>query len=182
MLATGKKGGVSVLLVVKADLVQQGLGLFDRFMPPDAENVNGRLDDIFKNRAMGPEIEILEYHTKPGAQFFHLPPAFRHDLAVAASLRGDLLAFDDDAAAIRCFEKIDAAQESALAGTGRADDRYDIALVGFQRNALQNFMRAEALVDVIRFERAGACICHRLTLPIRFLQYRLGYRRNACAP
>src|SRR5690606_3362080 len=142
-----------VFLVVEANLVQQGLGLFNRLLPPDAENMDRRLDDVFKHGAMSPEIEILKHHAKAGAQLFHLPPAFRHRPAVTAGLHGNLFAIDDNPSAIRRLEKIDAAQKGALAGTGRADDRYDVTLVGSQRNTLQNFMRAEALVDIIRLER-----------------------------
>ena len=51
---------------------------------------------------------------------------------------------------VRLLEKVDAAQERALARPARADDADHVARVGLQRHALEHFVVAVALVDVLR--------------------------------
>ncbi|MEY9772944.1 hypothetical protein ABIA14_005285 [Sinorhizobium fredii] len=78
---------------------------------------------------MGPEVEALEHHGEAGPDPFDLPPIGRMSAPLTARLHPDFFAVDDKAAAVGNLKKVDAAEESALAGARRTDQRNHVALL-----------------------------------------------------
>jgi hypothetical protein len=74
------------------------------------------------------------------------PPA--HNGRRPSAGRHQRFAGDVDAPTVDRFEVVEAAQESALARARRADDGDHFALADIQRNALEHFHCAKALVNV----------------------------------
>ncbi|MOA41500.1 hypothetical protein D3C78_1634660 [compost metagenome] len=62
---------------------------------------------------------------------------------------------------MRLLQQVDAAQEGRLARTAGADDADDIACLGRQGHALEHFMAAVALVQVLDFEFVHAVDSHK---------------------
>jgi hypothetical protein len=58
-----------------------------------------------------------------------------------------------DVAAVGRLEKVDAAEEGALAGARGTEDRDHFTLLRFNSHALENLELAEALVNVPRYKR-----------------------------
>jgi hypothetical protein len=73
---------------------------------------------------------------------------------------------DRDSAALRLNQRVDAAQDRGLAGTGRTDDRYGIAPVDGEVDALQHLYRSEGQMHVFQFDEGvlGGWACHLLVL------------------
>ena len=118
------------------------------------------------------------WNTMPssGADALDLARIGRHRIAVAVLPEPDLLAGDDDPPLGRHLEEIDAAQKGALAGSGRADHRYDVALARGHGHALEDFERSEFLVKVVNRNSLGTlhdisladrCAARTLHSPLR---------------
>ena len=82
------------------------------------EKIHLRDHQVLDDRQMSEQIERLEYHP-------HLATGFLYIVA----LRRDLLAIQKDLSARRRLEEIDRPDQCGLSGTGRPDDRYDIAVI-----------------------------------------------------
>ncbi len=76
------------------------------------------------------------------------------DVAIARGPGRDILAADNDLAAIGVVEAGDDAQERALAAAGRPDEGDEFASLGLEADTLQNAVAAIGLVDVAKAERA----------------------------
>jgi hypothetical protein len=75
------------------------------------------------------------------------------EIPVLTLLEGYFLSGDSDSPPTRQFQKVDAAQKRALARTGSANLRHDIAFMRDKRHALEDFKRAEILVEVVDLHR-----------------------------
>lgn len=129
-------------LVSQADLLEQFLAARQCRFFGHAENVDRRFDYVLDHRAMGPEIEGLKHHPKIDAQ--------RIDLAAAgeASSEFDVSPAEPDLAVARFFQEIETPKQRALSRAAASKDAQDIALVGDQRDAADDFKVAEALFKV----------------------------------
>ena len=92
-----------------------------------------------------------------GANPFHLLVIRRYPLTMPVGTHPDSFAVHRHDAGIRRFQQIDAAQEGALAGTGRTKDRNHGAFGYGEGNTLQHFYAAEALVQVFDDQSRGRC-------------------------
>ena len=113
------------------------------------QHMDRRLDDVLQHGHVRPQVEALEHHAELGADAVDLLVVFRRGVAIARGLHLDELAGDEDAAGIGRLQEVDAAEHGALAGAAAAEDGDDIALVGLERDALEHFEVAEALVHVL---------------------------------
>jgi hypothetical protein len=96
-----------------------------------------------------PQVEALEDHAELGADAIDLLVIFRRGVAIARGLHLDELAGDVDAAGIGRLQQVYAAEHGAFAGAATAEDGDDIALVGLERDALEDLEVAETLVHVL---------------------------------
>ncbi len=108
-----------------------------------------RLDDIFQNGHMGPEIEMLKNHSQPAADAVHLSGILRNGLFAPVFLHPDQFAGNKHISRIRRFQKIDAPKQGAFPRTAGADQGNDVAFIGRQGNAFQHLKRAETLVNIL---------------------------------
>src|SRR5262249_62417362 len=68
--------------------------------------------------------------------------------AVRLDAGTERLAFDEDVAAVRPFQIVDAAKKRALARAARADHAHHVAAMHVEGHAAQYFERAEAFMHV----------------------------------
>src|SRR5437763_1466765 len=108
-----------------------------------------RQRDVAERGQMRVEVEGLEDHADV------LAGAVQVDAA-----RRQLDAVDPDHPPGRLLESVDAAQERALAGAGRADDDDDLPGPHAEADALQDLEIAERLVQAIDLEQEGG-VGHR---------------------
>ena len=80
------------------------------------------------NRTLGQEIKLLENHAHTAAKLQKL-------LSLEA---GDHLPVDDDIAGRRMLQKVDAAQQRALAGAAHSDDPENISVVNGQIDIVES--------------------------------------------
>src|SRR5690606_8382190 len=69
---------------------------------------------------------------------------------------GDRPVVDGDAARLRDFEQVDAAQQCALAAAGGADERGDATFADPEVHTLEDVERVKALVDLLERDHAAA--------------------------
>ena len=86
-----------------------------------------RQGDVVVHRAAGEQVEVLEDH----ADFVARLEEF------GGGERGEFLSGDDDAAAVRALQQVDAADEGGFARAALADDAVDFAGGDVQRDAVQ---------------------------------------------
>ena len=79
--------------------------------------------------------------------------AAAHRIRVDAARR-DLVAVDEDAAAVDRLQEVHATQQRRLARAGGADQADDVVLRDIEVDAAQHLYLAERLVDVLEPERA----------------------------
>src|SRR5690606_19157057 len=118
-----------------------------------AENMDRCFDDILKHRHVGPEIEGLEDHTKASADPVYLTPIGRPHPAQAIPFHLQKLAPQANTPGIGDLQKVDAAQEGRFFRAAGPDQGDDVALIGWEGLPLQNFLRAEGLMDI--FDEQG---------------------------
>ena len=82
----------------------------------------------------------------------------------------ELFAIENDPAAVRNFQKVEAAKEGALARAGTADDRDDLAGRRGQRHTPQDRDVAEALVNVLGDQCRAGCRCGNVLASIHPLK------------
>jgi hypothetical protein len=131
LLASGKLARVGVGAVAEADLGEESAGLLNSFRAGNAVNMNGRFDYVAEHRHVVPQIEALKDHGDAAAEALGLMARRRR------AIRYDCEVFftSEDFTAVRHFQEIEAAQKRALPGTGRAHDRYHLALIRDERDA-----------------------------------------------
>ena len=99
---------------------------------------------------MREKVELLEYHAHfaGNAADIVVLDIFR----TTGGFTAQLFAVDGDTAFIDCFQLVEAAQQGALATTGRADNGNNFALIYFQVNALEYFQVIEFFPDIGCFD------------------------------
>ncbi|KPM82573.1 hypothetical protein AOR10_24605, partial [Vibrio alginolyticus] len=152
LLAAGHLGRIGVGAFGQADPLEQRPGVLDGLLLRLAEHMHRCLDDVFQQGHVRPEVEVLEDHGESGTHAYHLFPVGRFT-AVLRLLEADRLAVDDQVALVGLLEQVHAAQKGALAGAGGSDQGDHVALVGLERQPLEDFGIAEALGDVAHFQR-----------------------------
>ena len=140
-------------LVGDANLGQQRFGHLDRFSPALPEHASRRLDNVIEHAHVRPQVEILEDEANLAAQPVDLAIVGSHQFAVARRLELERFTGHQDFPLVRVFQQIDAAQQSRLAGAGRAEDGNHGAIVGSQRNAFEYVQCTVTLVQVADFQR-----------------------------
>lgn len=148
-LAPGQLAGVVVRPVFQAHQVQQGFHflLDGGFVQPLDFQREG---NVAENRAAGQQVEMLEDHADvlPG-----LPQLF-------FTQGGHFLAVHDHLAAGGFFQHVDAPDQGAFAGPGKADDAEDLTFVDGQIDVFQGVQvagrRMIDFVDVLQFYQGGS--------------------------
>ena len=74
------------------------------------------------------------------------------DLALADVASGGVLAMEEDRASVGRLQAGDDPQEGGLTGTGRAEQRHQLAGLDLQADLLERLKRAEALADITDFD------------------------------
>ena len=126
LLSAGELVGVIVFFVGQAHFFQKLSCLGVDFFFVSFLDFNGGVNNIFDDGKMGEKIEVLEY-------------------------QADFSIFDDFAG-VRDFQTGGAAEQGGLAGTRRADDAEDLALVYFQGNVAEHIQSSEAFLYVFHFK------------------------------
>ena len=98
---------------------------------------HGREHYVLDNGLVVEKIEMLEHHSHLSAVDIDI------DLGV-----GDIHALEYNLAGGRILHAVEAAQECALSGAGRADDNNDVALVDSHVDALEDFIVPEVLFQI----------------------------------
>ena len=107
----------------------------------DAAHLARRERHVLEHRHVREQVVRLEDDPDLAPERVHV------DLAVR-----DLLAVDDDAAAVDGLEQVHAAQQRRLAGAGGADQAHDLVLLHGQVDVLQHLRCAEPLDDVVELD------------------------------
>ena len=128
LLAAGELCGIGGGLLFKSDHLQKPQRFLTGFRASDPGDLQ-REGDIPQNAALFQKVEALEDHGD-------LPAHFQKR---GAGKRGNILAVDDDAAGGRTLQKIDAADERALARAGQADNPENFAVLYGEIDVLQRF-------------------------------------------
>ena len=110
-------------------------------------HMNRRLDEVFEDGHVRPQVEALKHHAEFGADAVDLASVGGLGASAAGLAHQDGLAGHGDDAFVGRFQQVDAAQHRALAGTRGAEDRDHVAFARLQRHALEHFERAEAFVQ-----------------------------------
>ena len=153
LLSAGELAGIGVFLALQPHFPEEHPGVLVHLVliPPVEDR---RLGNVFHDRIMRKEVEILKHHPKEGAE------------AVELGLRGvnavphGITAVVKDIAAAGCFQEGSAAQHGRFSGAGGADDRYDIPLLDGERYILQNGKRAEGLLQTADLQQRGGRAAH----------------------
>ena len=134
LLPAGQHVGVGVGLVGQTDALQQlhgflvGLGLLHQ------AQTHGGQRDVLLHRQVGEQVEMLEHHA-------HL---LAHMVNVVV---GDFLAVEDDMAAVRLLQTVQAAQKRGFSAARGADQHNAVALVDGQVHALEHLQAAVVLLQ-----------------------------------
>jgi hypothetical protein len=102
--------------------------------------VEWSLDDVFEDGHVRPEIELLKDHGQLGANALDLAAIGGLVDAPAVFFQHHFLAGHPEAAAVGDFQEVDATQQGALAGTGRAEHRNHFTFVGDEVDSLQHLV------------------------------------------
>src|ERR1700689_4126210 len=141
LLAAGKLRRVGVGLVGKTDLRQKSAAALERLGGRSLLHIDRSFDDVLDRRPVRKQIKALEHHRYLGPD--------RDD---RGSLALDPRSLHQDIAGIITLQAVDAAQDGRLAGSRRADDADDFALLDQGADALEHLDRAKALVDIAELD------------------------------
>src|SRR5438445_2872761 len=146
LLAARQAPWVLVALLRQADFREVLLRRRDRIGPGDALDPDRRLDQVVDHVEMRKQVELLEDHlgTEPD-----LPDL----LAVTGVARVERVGLDGQAVDLdrpdgRLLEKVDTAEQRALAGAGPADQADRLAGVDLERDTAEDVIRAVELLQV----------------------------------
>ena len=135
-----------------------------------------RLGHVSERGLVRPEVVVLEDHADDAADAVDVALAVGHpfpiDLAVA-----EQPSFDEHPAFVVAVEKRHAAQQGALAGTGRADDANHPRAVNRKVDSVQHMRRAEPLVQAL--DQDHWFVVHRDLFPPAAHDARLNRRSSA---
>ena len=98
---------------------------------------------------------MLEHHGQLGPGTLQLSVVCGFEHAVLGGDELELFAGHDQAALLRPFQQVHAAQKGRFSRSGRTDDADDVTGAGGERHALDHFVGAVALADVDGFEFGG---------------------------
>ncbi|MCY1301178.1 hypothetical protein D9M70_507730 [compost metagenome] len=131
-----------------------------------AQNLYRPFDHVFQRSLVREQVEALENHADAPALAgdFHVAQLIE---PVAVAAVADHLAIGPDRAGVDAFQKVDAAQERALAGARGADDAAHLALTHFQSHLIERLECAEALADVNGLDQDFACHVRPLQIVVR---------------
>jgi hypothetical protein len=116
-----------------------------------AQHLHRHLDQVFKDRLVRPEVELLKHHAQRLAQAFDLAPVRWR----AVRAHPHRFTTNDDLPRTGRFQKVDAAQHGRLARPGPADDGDHVPFMGGQRNPLENLKRPKGFVQIRDADRLG---------------------------
>lgn len=130
--------------VGEPDTPQPVLGDRPRLTCRETANTGEAQHDIAHGRQVWKQIVALEYHPHAGALMGER--ASGKPLApIALHCKAEKLAIEAYLSPLEILQEIDAAQESGLSRTARADDRYHIARKDIEVDAAQDGVRTERL-------------------------------------
>src|SRR3546814_5759025 len=137
--------------VGEADLGEQRGGLLEGFLLARPAHLPRSEGDVLQRRHLREEIELLEYH----AGFLADQPNLR-----AAGLHAD--AVDDEIAAVDLLQRVDAAQQCRLAGTGGADEHHHFAGLDGEIHLAKSEEHTSELQSLMRISYAVFCLNNKL--------------------
>ena len=140
-MATRELGGIVSRALTQMIPRQRGPSDLVGLGPAFAQDLAQRQRDVLKRRHMRVKIERLEHHADA-------PP---YGVDVDARVH-QLRAVHEDRAPVRFLQPVEATQEGAFAGTGRADDEDELLFGHRQVDAFQGANLAEMLGDIARFD------------------------------
>src|SRR5581483_2999502 len=106
--------------------------------------------EVVDRAQMREQVELLEDDADPLAHRGHVDAA-----------PGDLLALEEDAAAVERLEQVDAAQQRALAAAAAADDHEHLAGGDAEVDAVEHEVVAEALAHALQPQDLGGAAGRR---------------------
>ncbi len=152
LLSAGKLCGVGMALVGDTYLGQQLFSHRNGLCLALTQDATRGFDDVIEHAHVRPQVEILEHEADLAAQAIDLSVIGGNQVAVARSLELQFFAGHQNLALMRVFQQVDAAQQRGLAGTGGAEDRYDVAVTSRQRDTFEHLQLIVALVQVADFQ------------------------------
>lgn len=144
LLAAGKLARVGVALVGQADAVQQFFCLGARFAGLALLHFQRAEQQVVEHAHMGEQVVALEHHA--------------HILAHLAPIRvfsQQLLAGKPQAAAMGCFQAVEAAQQRAFATAAGTEDHHHFAALHTQVDALEHLLVAEELIETPELDQCA---------------------------
>ena len=145
LLTAGKLRRIAVRLVRQTDTRKQlERTLVRLFIGHDLELDRCQLD-ILAHGQVREQVELLEHHAHTAA----------HQIDVRV-LGGNVLSLEDNLAAGRLLEQVQAAQKGRLARAGRADDYDLLALLDMLVDTLEHLMVAKGFVQVFNVDHFRA--------------------------
>ena len=118
LLSTGQLAGVLVFVGQQAHAVEQLVGLGLRIRQVAAEDLHLGDGQVFRDRQMGEQLEVLEHHAHLAAQLGFVGHGVVHGRAI-----------DPDDALLDGFQRVHGFDEGGLAGAGRPADHHHVAFV-----------------------------------------------------
>ena len=104
-----------------------------------------RVDDILQDRHMRPQIELLKYHADVSAHLVDFGDWLSYTPPIGINANTHQFFFEINFPGRRWFEKIDAAQQGAFAGTACPDNAEDLAAVDVKADAAQHLQVTKGL-------------------------------------
>ena len=145
LLTAGKLCRIAVRLIRQTDTRKQlERTLVRLFIGHDLELDRCQLD-ILAHGQVREQVELLKHHAHTAA----------HQIDIRV-LSGDVLSLEDDFAAGRLLEQVQAAQKGGLARAGRADDYDLLALLDMLVDTLEHLMVAKGFVQVFNVDHFRA--------------------------
>ena len=155
LLAARESVRVGIYLVGKTHLRQQLAGTLLRLLSVQGA-VEGRGErHVLQRRVVRKQVELLEHHRRTGTNITHLRVG---ELLTVVHLR----VVNGERAGLRGFQQVQAAQQSGLTATGRAQNNRGLAVGDVQADVLEHLRIAEALRQGINAKhccslRNGCC-------------------------
>ena len=144
LLAAGHLTRELVGMLQESDTIKELKTTFFGFFTAAAEDLHLGENEVFADRQVREELEVLEHHAHAAAQLRQIRLRVAHGNAV-----------DDDLALLEGFERIDRLDERRLARARRAANDDDFTLFDVHGTVLQHLEVAIPLADVLNFNH-----CH----------------------
>jgi len=147
------------MLVRQPDLFKKAGRLDLGRLARQATHTNRRLDDVFHDGHVRPQVEMLEHHSDVAA---HLFCRQAHRLGPRGIADHPILHQDRTVAG--CFKQGETTQKSGLSRPRRADDADNLPLVHGDAHAVQNPRVAEILTQPIRPDQRHSGNCRSIAV------------------